>query len=150
MTLLITLCRVVSHQFPYEPFQFKKLRLTFPEAVKLVNEANDPEIKMTDFDDFSTPAEKLLGRIVKEKYQTDFFVVDKFPTAVRPFYTMLDAEDPRYSNSYDFFMRGQEIVSGAQRSKCRTLYCCCSAELIIRTCSSRPCRTREPCQGLVH
>eukprot|EP00029_Vermamoeba_vermiformis_P003536 TRINITY_DN14083_c0_g1_i1.p1 TRINITY_DN14083_c0_g1~~TRINITY_DN14083_c0_g1_i1.p1 ORF type:complete len:592 (-),score=245.15 TRINITY_DN14083_c0_g1_i1:86-1840(-) len=106
---------MVSHQFPYEPFQFKKLRLTFPEAVKLVNEANDPEIKMGDFDDFSTPAEKLLGRIVKEKYQTDFFVVDKFPSAVRPFYTMLDAEDARYSNSYDFFMRGQEIISGAQR-----------------------------------
>ena len=28
---------------------------------------------------------------------------------------MPDSEDPRYSNSYDFFMRGEEILSGAQR-----------------------------------
>lgn len=28
---------------------------------------------------------------------------------------MPDPEDSRYSNSYDFFMRGQEILSGAQR-----------------------------------
>ncbi|KAG8777182.1 aspartate--tRNA ligase dps1 [Ceratobasidium sp. 428] len=28
---------------------------------------------------------------------------------------MPSAEDPRYSNSYDFFMRGEEILSGAQR-----------------------------------
>ena len=34
---------------------------------------------------------------------------------VRPFYTMPCAHDARYSNSYDVFMRGQEIMSGAQR-----------------------------------
>lgn len=34
---------------------------------------------------------------------------------LRPFYTMPDAEDPTVSNSYDFFMRGEEILSGAQR-----------------------------------
>jgi len=28
---------------------------------------------------------------------------------------MPDPENPLYSNSYDFFMRGQEIMSGAQR-----------------------------------
>jgi aspartyl/asparaginyl-tRNA synthetase len=38
-----------------------------------------------------------------------------YPAAVRPFYTMLDPKDPDYTNSYDFFMRGEEIVSGAQR-----------------------------------
>ncbi len=34
---------------------------------------------------------------------------------VRPFYTMPDPEDPRYSNSFDVFIRGEEIISGAQR-----------------------------------
>lgn len=34
---------------------------------------------------------------------------------VRPFYTMPDPNNPKLSNSYDFFIRGQEIVSGAQR-----------------------------------
>lgn len=40
---------------------------------------------------------------------------DKYPLAVRPFYTMPDPHNPKYSNSYDMFMRGEEILSGAQR-----------------------------------
>lgn len=63
----------------------------------------------------STENEKWLGRLVKEKYGTDYYILDKFPLAIRPFYTMPDAEDPKLSNSYDFFMRGEEILSGAQR-----------------------------------
>ena len=43
-----------------------------------------------EFDDLSTPAEKFLGKLVKEKYGTDFYVLDKFPLAIRPFYTMPD------------------------------------------------------------
>ena len=35
--------------------------------------------------------------------------------SARPFYTMPDPENPKLSNSYDLFIRGQEIVSGAQR-----------------------------------
>uniref|UniRef100_A0A5F9DTB9 Aspartate--tRNA ligase, cytoplasmic n=1 Tax=Oryctolagus cuniculus TaxID=9986 RepID=A0A5F9DTB9_RABIT len=63
----------------------------------------------------STPNEKLLGRLVKEKYDTDFYILDKYPLAVRPFYTMPDPRNPKQSNSYDMFMRGEEILSGAQR-----------------------------------
>lgn len=33
--------------------------------------------------------------------------------SARPFYTMPCSENPEFSNSYDFFMRGEEIVSGA-------------------------------------
>ncbi|KNC22129.1 hypothetical protein FF38_05083 [Lucilia cuprina] len=62
-----------------------------------------------------TEQEKALGRLVRDKYHTDFYILDKFPLAVRPFYTMPDAENPQLSNSYDFFMRGEEILSGAQR-----------------------------------
>ena len=35
--------------------------------------------------------------------------------AVRPFYTMPCPDDATLSNSYDFFIRGEEILSGAQR-----------------------------------
>lgn len=42
----------------------------------------------------STPSEKRLGRIVREKYETDYFIIDKFPMGLRPFYTMPDPEDP--------------------------------------------------------
>jgi len=65
--------------------------------------------------DLTGAMELALGEAVKEKYETDFFMLDKYPSSIRPFYTMPDPADSRYSNSYDIFIRGQEICSGAQR-----------------------------------
>lgn len=65
--------------------------------------------------DLNTALELSLGELVKKKYNADFFAVDRYPSAIRPFYTMPSPDDPRYSNSYDLFIRGQEICSGAQR-----------------------------------
>ena len=62
----------------------------------MLNAAGEP---IGELDDFSTPQEKLLGRLVREKYETDFYIVDKYPSSVRPFYTMPHPDDPRYSNS---------------------------------------------------
>ncbi|KAH7883642.1 aspartyl-tRNA synthetase [Phlebopus sp. FC_14] len=105
---------VVGRQFEAEEFKWREetLILTFKEAIDmLVEDGVDREI----LDDINTENEKRLGRLVKAKYDTDYFIVDKFPIALRPFYTMPDPEDPSLSNSYDFFMRGEEILSGAQR-----------------------------------
>ncbi|XP_055702348.1 aspartate--tRNA ligase, cytoplasmic [Phlebotomus papatasi] len=104
----------VNQQYKVEPFQFldPPLKLNFSEGVAMLREAG---VEMGDEEDLSTPSEKLLGRLVKAKYGTDFYILDKFPLAVRPFYTMPDPKDSRYSNSYDMFMRGEEILSGAQR-----------------------------------
>ncbi|KAI8319808.1 aspartyl-tRNA synthetase [Martensiomyces pterosporus] len=105
---------IVRRQYPSEPIKFsdKPLKLEYKDAVALLRKNG---VEMDDFEDLSTPNEKLLGKLVKEEYGTDFYMLDKFPLAVRPFYTMPDPEDPRYSNSYDFFLRGEEIMSGAQR-----------------------------------
>ena len=62
-----------------------------------------------------TAQEKALGALVRAKHGVDFFFMDKYPSSVRPFYTMPDPADPAVSNSYDFFVRGEEITSGAQR-----------------------------------
>lgn len=104
----------VHRQYPVEPFKYleQTLVLKFPEAVKLLREAG---AEIGDEEDLNTANEKLLGKLVRDKYHTDFFVLDKFPLAVRPFYTMPDPHDSKYSNSYDMFMRGEEIISGAQR-----------------------------------
>ncbi|CAM4953302.1 unnamed protein product [Rotaria socialis] len=48
------------------------------------------------------------------EYHTDFYILDKYPLAVRPFYTMPDPHNPKYSNSYDMIMRSEEILSSAQ------------------------------------
>ncbi|KAL9033712.1 MAG: hypothetical protein Q9180_005802 [Flavoplaca navasiana] len=111
------LTQVVDQIFPGAgdfklPSEDSALRLTFADAVKLLNDAG---IEAGEFDDLSTSQEKALGRIIGEKYGTDFYTIDKYPSAVRPFYTMPDPTNPKVSNSYDFFMRGQEIMSGAQR-----------------------------------
>lgn len=107
---------LVRRQFPMEEFKLpedgKVVKLTYKEGIALLREAGK---EIGDFEDLSTENEKLLGKLVREKYDTDFYILDKFPLAIRPFYTMPDAEDANYSNSYDFFMRGEEILSGAQR-----------------------------------
>ena len=54
-----------------------------------------------------------MGALVKTKYDTDFYMLYGYPVNARPFYTMVDPVDPNYTNSYDFFMRGEEITSGA-------------------------------------
>ena len=125
---------VIADQFPSEPFQFldPPLILEYKEGVEMLREAG---VEMDEEEDLSTPNEKLLGtinqywqcsmmrnhyfhvagRLVKARYSTDFYILDKFPLAVRPFYTMPDPNNEKWSNSYDMFMRGEEILSGAQR-----------------------------------
>ncbi|KAI0043211.1 aspartyl-tRNA synthetase [Auriscalpium vulgare] len=104
----------VRTQFPADEFTWKEetLKLTFAQAVDLLVEDG---VDRAILDDINTENEKRLGRIVKKKYETDYFIIDKFPAELRPFYTMPDPEHPELSNSYDFFMRGEEILSGAQR-----------------------------------
>ncbi|GAA5985301.1 hypothetical protein JCM11641_005387 [Rhodosporidiobolus odoratus] len=112
---------VVQKQFPHEQFTWlpDTLVLKFTEAIKLLQDAGvqqgTPPQPIGDYDDMSTSSEKALGKIIKEKYGTDYYIIDKFPLEIRPFYTMPDPHNPKLSNSYDFFMRGEEILSGAQR-----------------------------------
>lgn len=105
----------VKEQYPHDDFKWSNpsLRLTFTEGIALLRENGFPD--RDEYADFTTVEERALGAVVKERYGVDFFILDKFPMAVRPFYTMPDPSDPKLSNSYDFFMRGEEILSGAQR-----------------------------------
>ncbi|KAJ3164521.1 aspartate--tRNA ligase dps1 [Irineochytrium annulatum] len=104
----------IKRQYPFEDFLYlpKTLRINYKEGMEMLRGAG---VEIGDFDDINTEQEKILGKLVREKYKTDFYFMDKFPLAVRPFYTMPDPAKPGYSNSYDFFMRGEEILSGAQR-----------------------------------
>ncbi|KAH8750180.1 hypothetical protein F5883DRAFT_579984 [Diaporthe sp. PMI_573] len=111
---------VVRSIYPSEPFALpadgKEVRLTFAEGQQLLREEG-PEIyrDVTDDEDMSTAQEKALGAIIRKKYGTDFYVLDKFPESARPFYAKEDPENNKVTNAYDFFMRGQEIMSGGQR-----------------------------------
>lgn len=113
----------IQKQHPHEEFTWldETLVLSYADAIKLLQEAGvqqgNPLAPIGDEDDmayvefsrhlclspadlglsslfFSTPTEKALGVIVKEKYNTDYYIIDKFPLALRPFYTMPDATNP--------------------------------------------------------
>jgi aspartyl-tRNA synthetase len=104
----------VREQHPFEDLKYLRptLKLTYAEGCALLRGAG---IDQDDYEDLSTENEKKLGDIVRKVYHTDFFFMDKYPLSVRPFYTMPCPDNPKLSNSYDFFIRGQEILSGAQR-----------------------------------
>ncbi|KAI1007045.1 Aspartate--tRNA ligase, cytoplasmic [Podosphaera aphanis] len=121
---LSTQCReeieIVRAVYPSEEFLLpepgKEVRLTFAEGQALLRAEGPEEFRhVSDDEDMSTAQEKALGALVRKKYHTDFYVLDKFPTSARPFYTMPDPENPNVTNAYDFMMRGQEILSGGQR-----------------------------------
>jgi len=68
----------VREQHPFEDLQYLRptLKLTYAEGCALLREAG---VEQGDYDDLSTENEKKLGDIVKEKYGTDFFFMDKYP-----------------------------------------------------------------------
>ncbi|KAL7493815.1 hypothetical protein ACHAWT_002638 [Skeletonema menzelii] len=106
---------VIRTQYESEPVTFtdEPCVLHWPEAMEILKEKG---FDMGDeLGDLTGAMELALGAAVKEKYGTDFFMLDKYPSNIRPFYTMPDPADARFSNSYDMFIRGQEICSGAQR-----------------------------------
>eukprot|EP00371_Babesia_bovis_P000687 XP_001609334.1 aspartyl-tRNA synthetase [Babesia bovis T2Bo] len=109
-----------KHQPSVEPFKWldQTPRIRFTEAVEMLRGTELAESIPDDISsyDFSTEQEKRLGRLVKEKYNTDYYIVYEYPLNARPFYTMPKERDGiMFTHSYDFFMRGEEILSGAQR-----------------------------------
>jgi len=108
--------QVINAQYPFEPLQYlrKTLRLEFPDGIKMLHEAGVTEADAHG--DLSTEHERVLGKLVKEKYGTDFYILTRYPIEARPFYTMPEpGANPEYTNSFDVFIRGEEIISGAQR-----------------------------------
>ncbi|KAF2435764.1 aspartyl-tRNA synthetase-like protein [Tothia fuscella] len=111
---------VVKDQFPHEDLVWldETLRLPFSEGIKMLNDSgarDEHGHPLPEDEDLGTKDEIELGRLVKEKYKTDYYILDKFPVSARPFYAMPDPLNPNVTNSFDIFLRGQEILSGGQR-----------------------------------
>ncbi|KAM7485485.1 hypothetical protein LguiA_001494 [Lonicera macranthoides] len=104
----------IGKQYPFMPLKYLRntLKLTFQEGVQMLKEAG---VEVDPLGDLNTESERTLGQLVLEKYGTEFYMLHRYPLAVRPFYTMPCPDDQSYSNSFDVFIRGEEIISGAQR-----------------------------------
>ena len=105
---------IVNNQYPFEPLVLapEVLKLPWTEGIKLLAENG---FKQDINEDLDTENEKALGKLVKDKYKTDFYILYGYPKSARPFYTMPDPKDDNFTNSFDAFIRGEEVLSGAQR-----------------------------------
>lgn len=113
--------KVIKRHFPHDDLVWLKEtpRIPFAEGVRILRDSgwtDDDGNPPSEQEDLHTRDEIRLGELVKEKYKTDYYIHDKFPTSARPFYTMPDPHDDKVTNSFDIFLRGQEILTGGQRT----------------------------------
>ena len=87
--------------------------LRFSEAKEMIAERYSFRVK--DPNDLEPEEERLIGRLVKEDLDSDFVFITHYPSKKRPFYTMDDPQDPKYSLSFDLLYKGLEITTGGQR-----------------------------------
>ena len=95
-------------KIPKTPFP----ELQFPEIYDILEELGKP---MTKGEDLNREAEEILGNYVKEKFKSEFFFVNRFPFAVKPFYVMRVDKNPTWARSVDLVFKGMEMSSGGQR-----------------------------------
>ncbi|KAI5188841.1 aspartyl-tRNA synthetase [Nematocida minor] len=86
--------------------------ITFKEGIDILR-AIGRECSYTE--DIGTEDEKMLGAEIKKKYNSDLFAMIEYPESARPFYTSLLPSDSAYTQSFDFILKGEEIISGAER-----------------------------------
>ncbi|RNF24492.1 putative aspartyl-tRNA synthetase [Trypanosoma conorhini] len=94
------------------PRRPKVLRLAFDDAARLLR---DHGVVDQPTADFTLPQERRLGELVRQRYGVDVYVVDQFPAAARPFYTLPHPHRAELTCGFDMYLRGEEICSGAQR-----------------------------------
>ncbi|PGZ01439.1 aspartate--tRNA(Asn) ligase [Bacillus cereus] len=87
-------------------------KITLSEAQEVLKSKYRKESPIGDLD---TEGEKLLGKYVKETYNSEFVFITHYPKEARPMYTMPNKENEAITDSFDLLYKGLEITSGAQR-----------------------------------
>lgn len=93
-------------------------RIPFKEGVQMLIESgwtDENGNRPSPLEDLHTRDETRPGELINERYHTDYYIFDNFPASARPFYTMPDPNDPKVTNTFDLFLRGQEILTSGQR-----------------------------------
>jgi len=98
----------VKPEVPSMPFP----ELRFPEIYDILESMGKKHNRGEDLD---TESLKLLSQYVKKEYNSDFFFVNRFPYAAKPFYVMKLESDPEYARSVDLMYGAMELSSGGQR-----------------------------------
>ena len=116
---------IIKHLGAHCAAEFATLGATLPTAPETfpslkLREALDLIYKETGRDNRGEPDlepedERWLSEWAAREKGSDFIFITHYPVSKRPMYTMEDAEDPGYTNSFDLLFRGVEITTGGQR-----------------------------------
>jgi nondiscriminating aspartyl-tRNA synthetase len=71
--------------------------------------------KKSPIGNIDAEGEALFSKYIKEKYDSDFVFLTKYPASKRPMYTMPDDENEGMTKSFDLIYKGLEITTGGQR-----------------------------------
>ncbi|AYG03830.1 aspartate--tRNA(Asn) ligase [Gryllotalpicola protaetiae] len=99
----------IEVEVPQVPFP----RLPLAEVHKVLKEARGYTVPRED-GDLDPEGERQISAYVKGEFGHDFVFVTDYPTGIRPYYHMRDAETG-LTKSYDLIYNGTEITTGAQR-----------------------------------
>ncbi|NLA65225.1 MAG: aspartate--tRNA(Asn) ligase [Leucobacter sp.] len=99
----------IEVEVPARPFP----RIPLAEAKEIVKERGY-EVPRADAD-MDPEGERQIAAYVKEKYGHDFVFLPDYAASIRPFYHMLNEDDPSLTKRNDLIYRGTEISTGAQR-----------------------------------
>ncbi len=122
------MCKIINEQYTRElelilgygktlPEIARVPVIKFIEAKKLYADAHSDILDKQSIleTDFSPDEEKWLGEYFNNEYNSPLVFVTHYPSAKRPFYTMDDPDNPKYTLSYDLLLNGLEITTGGQR-----------------------------------
>lgn len=113
-----------SHPFSFPKYTDFPYVISFNSACDMINKEIDESSLKIDYQeyhqDLSSLTEKVLYKAIKAKYNIDFYFVFGFPLNVRAFYTDSKHDNSldnkaKSSFSFDAFIKGEEILSGAKR-----------------------------------
>lgn len=86
--------------------------LDFPEVYATLEKLG---VKLPRNEDIDFPSLRVLAEHVKRETDSDFFFLNRFPSAVKPFYVMKVEDEPEFARSVDLVYKGIELSSGGQR-----------------------------------
>jgi nondiscriminating aspartyl-tRNA synthetase len=88
-------------------------RMTLAEAREQLLQAGwQPGDRSEDLDG---EGERMLSKLVADKFGHQFVFITDYPVSVRPFYHMRPANKPTVTSSFDLIWNGLEVTTGAQR-----------------------------------
>lgn len=87
-------------------------RIRLKDAVEILKNEYG---KIIENEDIDNEGERMIGEYAAKTYGSDLVFLTHYPTALRPFYSMPNAQDSSYTDTFDLLFRGVEIASGGQR-----------------------------------